>query len=286
MRAYLEERAAWARQALEQAAGCTVSMALAYGLQGREELPGRAADALRLLSQSFFEGPRHIFRLNDTAHPPAGAAWVEDDGIERYRQALSALQLEEAMGELPLLFEQAAAARDEAVFSDMCRQLASALNRCRVAAQLPTLAELWEAGELDDSGWTSIGGIQSWFKEQLQGIAAALGGQQTVSRKVRLALSHMEHHYDDPDLDTDAIARQVGLSRDHFRHLFKEETGQTVLDQLTDIRMKHAKRLLDEGRYKVYEIADKVGFRNSQYFSQVFRKSTGMNPLEYMERTR
>lgn len=111
-------------------------------------------------------------------------------------------------------------------------------------------------------------------------------GLPTVSRKVRQALEQMERHYGDPELDADTLARQLGISRDHFRHLFKLETGKTALDRLTEIRMEKAKQLLDEGNLKVYEIADRVGFRNGQYFSQVFRKLTGMTPLEYMEKRR
>jgi two-component system response regulator YesN len=107
----------------------------------------------------------------------------------------------------------------------------------------------------------------------------------SYSRKVIQALEYIRKNFSE-DVGAQQIADHIGISRDHMRHLFKEETGQTVLDALTAIRVDQSKKMLDEGKYKIYEIAELVGYRNSQYFSQVFRKSTGMTPLEYVERKR
>lgn len=48
--------------------------------------------------------------------------------------------------------------------------------------------------------------------------------------------------------------------------------------------MEKAKRYLAAGQYKLYEVAEKVGYRNSHYFSKVFKRMTGQHPLEYTER--
>ncbi len=288
MRELLEEKAAEARRTMEKLTGRAASMAIAYGLQNRTAVPGKLAEALKHLSQAIFHGPRHLFRLNDLRREEekASAHWEWEEGLTKTKEMLSDKRYGDAAREVSALFELASAAKDATGFADLCRQLVAALNRCRSACGLPSLAENWAAGPGAMADWTSLAGIRGWFLSEVGAIAAAESGLTAVSRKVRQALEQMEKHYGDPDLDADTISRQLGITRDHFRHLFKEETGKTVLDRLNAVRMERARQLLDEGNLKVYEIADRVGFRNGQYFSQVFRKATGMTPIEYMEKRR
>ncbi|WP_407645396.1 helix-turn-helix domain-containing protein [Halanaerobium kushneri] len=55
------------------------------------------------------------------------------------------------------------------------------------------------------------------------------------------------------------------------------------MSYLTETRMKKAKELLLNSQLKVYEISKKVGYKSSNYFSQVFKKHTGNSPLEYRQ---
>lgn len=288
MRELLEEKAVEARRTMEQLTGHPVSMATAYGLLNRADVPEKLSEALQWLTQAIFYGPRHLFRLNDLRREEAKvrSQWDWSDSLAKVRELLGDKRYEDTAKEVSAMFAEASEAKDASGLADLCKQLAAVLNRSRLASGLPSLAEAWIVGAHEAVDWSSLTGIQAWILSEVNAIAAAESGQPAVSRKVRQALEHMEKHYGDPDLDADAIARQLGISRDHFRHLFKDETGKTILDRLTDIRMDKAKQLLDEGSLKVYEIADRVGFRNGQYFSQVFRKATGMTPLEYMEKRR
>lgn len=286
MRERLEEEAAQARATMEGLTGRTVSIAMAYGLTDRKDVPAKLAEALKRLAITIFYGPRHLFRLNEL-HPEEDAAREDwEESAEKVREWLADKKYKEAAAGLSAAFAQAAAAKDAAALSDLCRQLVGLLNRSRSAIGLPSLAEAWPAGPGETADWTSLTGIRDWFLAETDAIAAANAGLPSVSRKVRQALEYMETNYADPDIDADRIARQLGISRDHLRHVFKEETGMTVLDRLTEIRMERAKRLLAEGNLKVYEIAGRVGYRNGQYFSQVFRKTTGTTPLDYMEKRR
>lgn len=103
------------------------------------------------------------------------------------------------------------------------------------------------------------------------------------SRKVRETMHVMDTRYAE-NLTTDELGAQIGISGDRLRRIFKQETGTSTLDYLTQVRMKEAKRLLQAEKYKISEIAVRVGYRDSQYFSQVFRKSVGVNPLMYVKR--
>ena len=70
----------------------------------------------------------------------------------------------------------------------------------------------------------------------------------------------------------DYLAKQMGLNKDYMNKFFKKETGRTLGEYLLDCRMKKAQRLLSSGDYKVYQVAEMVGYHSSQYFSQVYQK--------------
>lgn len=72
---------------------------------------------------------------------------------------------------------------------------------------------------------------------------------------------------------------------DYLGKLFRKETGKNFSHYVMEKRMEMAKNLILEGKKdRIYEIAENVGYgSNSQYFSQVFKKYTGVSPLEYKE---
>lgn len=90
--------------------------------------------------------------------------------------------------------------------------------------------------------------------------------------------------YDNADLSVGEIANQVYLTPNYMMMLFKKKMGKTVLQYLTEVRMEAAKNLLEDGRVKLSEVALKVGFRDSGYFSKVFRRYVGVSPSIYREK--
>lgn len=80
------------------------------------------------------------------------------------------------------------------------------------------------------------------------------------------------------------LAETFGFSPNHLGQLFKEETGRNFSDYVIQLRMEEAQRLLKDTRLKIYEVADRVGYRYLPYFSRQFRETTGMTPLEYRRR--
>ena len=83
------------------------------------------------------------------------------------------------------------------------------------------------------------------------------------------------------DLSLERIADQVHLSANYVSTLFKKHSGMNISDYIIKIRMEHAAGLLSATNFKTYEIAERVGYTNSQYFSVLFKKFYGMTPKEY-----
>lgn len=116
--------------------------------------------------------------------------------------------------------------------------------------------------------------------------------QQYLSRKGKTgyapwlteALHYMKDNYANSSLTVEQIAETAGLSTSRFSVLFRQETNQTVNDYLTELRISQAVFLLENSNYKIYEVAEKVGYKSSQYFSQIFSQKTGYKPLHFRKK--
>lgn len=100
------------------------------------------------------------------------------------------------------------------------------------------------------------------------------------SPSVLKAIDYIGMHYSNPDLMLRDIAEAVNISVSRLCVLFKKEVGKTVVDMITQKRIEEAKKLLYLDNLKVYEVADRVGYTNSQYFSKIFYQQTGQYPNE------
>jgi YesN/AraC family two-component response regulator len=80
------------------------------------------------------------------------------------------------------------------------------------------------------------------------------------------------------------IAAGIGVSEDYLSRLFKREMGISPWEYLNRYRVLQAKELLHRSLDSVSEIAGRVGFSDSAYFSRVFRQITGVSPSAYRQR--
>jgi YesN/AraC family two-component response regulator len=87
----------------------------------------------------------------------------------------------------------------------------------------------------------------------------------------------------DARLDLESIARAVCTNKSHLCCQFKAETGMTVVEYLTKVRIDASKRLLMTS-LKAAEICTLVGFDDPYYFSRVFKKLVGTPPSEFRSR--
>ena len=76
-------------------------------------------------------------------------------------------------------------------------------------------------------------------------------------------------------------ARAVNYSEPYFCKMFKQQFGQNFTSYLADYRITEAKKLLDQPNVIVKEVGARVGYPDSNYFTKVFRRLTGVNPSEY-----
>ncbi len=105
------------------------------------------------------------------------------------------------------------------------------------------------------------------------------------SRKlIRSARQYILEHIN-TRITTDELAQALGRNRSYLCAYFKEETGMTVNDYITHIKMDEAKRLLRYSKKSLRAIAEQLGYSTQSYFQNVFKKNVGITPLEYRTET-
>lgn len=95
----------------------------------------------------------------------------------------------------------------------------------------------------------------------------------------------LSQRYSDPALDLAGVARKLAVSPKRLSLILNQEVGVSFRHLLRNVRIEEAKRILRNHRYSVKEVAARVGFTDSHYFSRSFKELTGQNASEYRERT-
>jgi two-component system response regulator YesN len=105
--------------------------------------------------------------------------------------------------------------------------------------------------------------------------------ENQIKKVIHRAVEYVELHYDQEGLSLQDVSSVVHISPTYLSIIFKKEININFSDFLYQLRMKKAMELLRMSDLKSYEVAEKVGYRNPQYFSVCFKKYTGISPSEF-----
>lgn len=103
--------------------------------------------------------------------------------------------------------------------------------------------------------------------------------QQTV---VNTVLRYIDEHYKE-ELTIDSLCAEVSFSKYYFCKIFKEHTGQTLHQYLTEYRVNKSKEYLTYSKLPIHAVALEVGFKNTLTYSRCFKQYMDMTPSEYRE---
>ncbi|MFD0714759.1 response regulator [Paenibacillus sp. GCM10027626] len=128
----------------------------------------------------------------------------------------------------------------------------------------------------------TVDDMQSWLRRKAFEISEQLDMKK---RKKNRKLIAEVRCYVDEQLGEDITLRQVAsyfsFSPNYFGRMFKEETGMNFSDYVIAQRLERARRMLQNPKLKIFEVADHVGYNNITYFNRHFKEVYGMTPGEY-----
>lgn len=279
---------------LNDHAGCPVSFAVAS-----EEVPwleaGRKYQALRRLMVQF-----NLHRQEGIA--VEGAFYQGEAAMEEEREYSDLVRMLPRVGILEAHLQNGHQELFLKMMSELCQVLSGILSYrslhamelylsvCRVL--LTYINENQLSGklspDLDLSLLYNPASMTDWAERAhfLSKTAAALCDAAEMERKynaestIARIKDYINHHLSS-DLSLTALGKATGFNPTYLSRMFKRDEGIGLHDYITDCRINLAKSLLMNTNMKIYEIAQKSGYDNSNYFIRTFKLIVGQTPQEY-----
>lgn len=124
---------------------------------------------------------------------------------------------------------------------------------------------------------------KAWFLDVCMKLKHSIASdrQSSYNKLVDEAKDYILAHYGENDISIAKVCQHLHISTGYFSNIFKKETKTTFVNYLMGVRMDAAQDLLATTDLKAFEIAERVGFADPNYFSFCFRKKFGISPKEY-----
>lgn len=100
---------------------------------------------------------------------------------------------------------------------------------------------------------------------------------------IKKAQKYIEDHLSE-DINRQQVADAVHTNADYLSRILKEDTGRSLSEYIKYRRILEAQKLLDYSEMSITQVAESIGFKNTPYFSTVFKQVTGFTPLDYRNR--
>jgi len=102
------------------------------------------------------------------------------------------------------------------------------------------------------------------------------------SRRIEKVYEHMNQNFD-KEIELSEVAKIANMSSASFSRFFKQKTGTTFIDALTEIRLGNASRMLIDTTLSVAEIAYHCGYNNISNFNRIFKKRKSCSPIKFRD---
>lgn len=112
--------------------------------------------------------------------------------------------------------------------------------------------------------------------------ALPVAAEEGKAKIVDAVISYLKDNIKNP-VTLDSVVENIRFSKTYLKEIFRKVTGTTIMKYLTALRIDRAKELLSEGGLTVSEISILCGYQSVHYFSNAFKKETGMTPTEYVK---
>ena len=259
-------------------------------VEGKENVYKSYSAAVILLQNSFFKAPGSIILKKDTVSQNGNSITldrvrdlsseymnaIDEENKEKAVDALDKLSVLNGYSGTDILENQV-----KAIYHDMLLYLFKVRRKKNLVTDMSI--ENQETILYIIEKCFFFGQLQDVLKDKTEGFFEDIAGDVVDNPTIRLICEYIAVHYANPDLSVKSISDFAAMSTSYACTYFKNETGMTLNQYITDYRMKKAKQLLTNPRNKVNEISVAVGYSDGNYFAKSFRKYTGLSPSEYRE---
>ncbi len=131
-----------------------------------------------------------------------------------------------------------------------------------------------------NSYWTLLLYLVEKYTDRETAILVFKGQKDHGNEMIREAQEYIEHNISDK-LNVDELADRFNTGRRTFERRFKQATNNSVLEYIQRIKIEAAKRSFESSRKNINEVMYDVGYSDTKAFRSIFKKVTGLTPIEY-----
>lgn len=249
-----------------------------------DEVPLSYEDAKQLLGQRYFMNEdTHVLTANSDF---ARTTSFQLENVEEYcnifctyLQAYNRVKLQDTLLKLQLMFTSCTNGLDEVklflcdIFLSVKQQMLKKYPdaHIRFPANYTILYLIEHSERLDD--------VLDFFNTQFESIMNCIG--DTTGNNILYDIIYYVNHNFQDSIKLEGIAQLFGYNSSYLGKLFQKRVGESFNSYLDYVRISHAKILLTQGNMKIYEISERVGYKNVDYFYKKFRAVTGTTPADY-----
>ncbi|MFC6649231.1 helix-turn-helix domain-containing protein [Paenibacillus rhizoplanae] len=277
------------RENVEKYSKNTVSIGLGTAARGPREIRASFVHAAKALAYRFYSEGNCIFRFTELDPENRAAPDYPEEKVKELLYALKSGNEEgchEIIGDIfrqwtlsgrypdPLSMVRLLSGLTFAMYRAFCDEITEE-ERIQLEADLTALEE---NRSLTFGGWKSYinhfasMGCEFVDSKQFRDVT------QSINRAREYIRLHLEEN-----LTLNSCAQAVHLSPSYFAGAFKKETGMTLIQYITKLRMERAKELLIAGA-QVQEISLMLGYEDRPYFSGLFKKYCGLTPTAFRQK--
>jgi len=159
--------------------------------------------------------------------------------------------------------------------ADMGREIGQRMTNMVAMSGLPRLMELLAC--LDELASTKRGRL-------LSSESYSFTANEEGETRIKTVCDHISRHFTDPELNLQTLADLVYMNTSSFSRFFRQSTGRSITDYMSELRIGLACRLLTETDESILKISHEAGFENLSNFNRRFRKLRETTPREYRQR--
>jgi DNA-binding response OmpR family regulator len=125
--------------------------------------------------------------------------------------------------------------------------------------------------------------LYAHFSQDVYIIPGKVTSNKMDQEFLQKTIDYIMQNIADNMLSVEGLALTLNLSRSNVYRKIKALTGQTIVEFMRTIRLKHALKLMETKKYTIAEIAYQTGFTSPSYFTRSFREHFGKTPSEYLD---
>jgi two-component system response regulator YesN len=268
---------------------CYVSIGVGSVHKGIKDIKLSYKESYEALNHKVIYGKNHIFSFDDT-------------GINKNDWSIKIDELNRIALAIKLVVEDKAIETVNGIFDEFCTQGLKSIEYIRITAiniitvVLNSITELGlnYSDVFEDMtlpyervlNMDTVPEMKEYLVHMIKHIIELVGSIKTrkTHKVVDDIVGFLREYLSDPKLSLSGVAKEFHLNSSYLSRTFKQEIGYTFVEYLTKIRIEKACELFDTTDLMLYEVAEKVGIPDPNYFGKCFKKHVGMSVNDYKKR--